>query len=145
MQNKFQYNKVYFNKILEPVIVLKHNVLDFPNAAHDLDKKFKFSFNNDGIISADLTKSKRDVTKISIEKFNQMKSQYQMTELFDIIQHSGSNISSSCMSDTDIFVKNIDEYGIFEFKNNKTICIYEIDPKTDIVKKYFDLETALGN
>ena len=145
MQNKFQYNKVYFNKILEPVIVLKHNVLDFPNAENNLDKEFKFSFNNDGIISADLIKSKRDVTKISIEKFNTMKSQYQITELFDMIQYSGSSISAACMSDTDIFIKNIDEYGIFEFKNNKTICIYEMDPAIDIVKKYFDLETALGN
>ena len=145
MQNKFQYNKVYFNKILEPVVILKHSVLDFPNSANNLNKEFKFSFNNDGIISANLIKSKRDVTKISIEKFNQMKSQYKMTELFDIIQYSGSSISAACMSDTDIFIKNIDEYGIFEFKNNKTICIYEIDPTTDIVKKYFYLQTALGN
>lgn len=144
MQNKFEHNKVYFNKLLEPVIVLDHCVTDFPNSANNLDKYFKFSFNNDGIISADLIKSKRNVTEISIEKFNQVMSQYQMTDLFDIIQYSGSSISAACMSDTDIFVKNIDEYGIFKFKNNKTICIYEIDPSTDIVKKYFDLETALG-
>lgn len=142
----FNHNRIYFSKLLEPGVI-KENILrtvDFPHSFNHLNFNFIRSFDDNGIVNSNFIKSKYDVTNISIDNFNQNISSTNITDLFDIMQYSGVNISFAVMTNTDLHLKEIDKYGIFNWKNNKTVCIQKIDnAKNTIVRKFFNLENAL--
>lgn len=140
----FNHNRIYFSKLLEPGVVTKHNIVDFPHSFNNLNFNFIRSFDDNGIVSSSFIESKYDITNISIDAFSKNDSSTNITDLFDVMQYSGVHISFAVMTNTDLHLKEIDEYGIFNWKNSKTVCIQKIDnEKNTIVKKFFNLENAL--